>query len=376
MFRSLSFTASALAIAAIVVTPTPARAQWGYGGWGGWGGGSTVAGSAARGMGVYAAGAGMYNEQTAAARSMNVDTNMRLNEYIYESQEVSTRRYHETLAARRKLVNASADETYKRLRDNPDAVDIRSGDALNVVLDQLNSPQVYVRTAKLASQQIPSQLIKSIPFKYAIQAITISLDELSQRGVPDALRDNPAFEEERKAVRAIFAQAKKESDSQGQVSDETLRRARVAITTLKTKVDNTLPQGAPGRRDSDNFLKALLGLTKMLATPDVARFLKELDTVQTASVGELLGFMNSFNLRFGPADTPIQQNAYSQLYPLLTALRDQVGPQNPTAFGEGPNPKNATDFFSNVPYEHLQAAQGTPTGTPPPVPPTPAAPIR
>ncbi len=376
MSRSLFKLAS---IAAIVASAqATAHAQYyypgGYGGWGGWGGGTTAAGSAARGMGVFAAGAGVYNQQTAQARSMNVDTGMRLNEYIYQSQAVSTKKYHQELAARRNLVNATADETARRLRENPTPADIRSGDALNVVLDQVNSPQAYLRTAQLASKSIPSSLVKNIPFKYAIQAITISLGELSQRGVPDALRDNPAFEQERQAVRAILKDAKQESDSTGQVSPEKLSKARTAIKALKDKVDATLEQGAPGRKESDNFLKALFGLTKMLETPDVSRFLKELDTVPSTTLGELLGFMNSFNLRFGPADSGPQQAAYSQLYPLLVALRDEVGPQAQAAANTpvaSPNPKNATDFFSDMQYNHLQQAGAVPA------PPAPAqAPIR
>jgi hypothetical protein len=57
-----------------------AQAQYGYGAYGGWGGGGQTPGSSlARGMGVYAAGAGQYNVQTAQARSINANTAMRYN---------------------------------------------------------------------------------------------------------------------------------------------------------------------------------------------------------------------------------------------------------------------------------------------------------
>lgn len=373
MFRNLSLTALVLTVASL--TGTSACAQYGYGGyggWGGWGGSSTVGGDMARGMGVFAAGAGMYNEQTAQARSMNTDTAMRFNEYLYQSQMVSTRKYHQELAERRKRTNASADAVYKRLHDNPEAADIRSGDALNVVLDEINNPHVYLRTAKLASKPVQSQMVKSIPFQYAVKAITISLNELSKRGVPDELAENPAFENERNAVKAVLAQAKKEADGESQVKIETLRKARTAITALKNKVDSTLAADAPGRASSDNFLKALYGLTKMLETPDVARYLKELDTMSTTTLGELLGFMNSFNLRFGHADTPAQQTAYTQLYPMLVALRDQVGPENSGAASQAdglPDPKRGTEFFSGMNYDHLKSGQN-PQGevAPPPAP--------
>ncbi len=77
-----------------------ARAQYG---WGGWGGGAQTPGSSlARGMGVYAAGAGSYNLQTAQARSINANTAMRYNQYMYESAKEGARRHH---AARRRAAS-------------------------------------------------------------------------------------------------------------------------------------------------------------------------------------------------------------------------------------------------------------------------------
>jgi len=46
-------------------------------GWGGWGG-ATPQGEIARGMGMYNVGAGVYNEKTAVANSINADTVMRI----------------------------------------------------------------------------------------------------------------------------------------------------------------------------------------------------------------------------------------------------------------------------------------------------------
>ena len=45
-------------------------------------------------MGVYAAGAGAYNVQTAQARSINANTAMRYNEYMYLSTKGETARHH------------------------------------------------------------------------------------------------------------------------------------------------------------------------------------------------------------------------------------------------------------------------------------------
>ena len=71
--------------------PGAARAQYGYPGgyggygWGGWG--STIQGSTAAGLGYFNMGRGAYNEQTAVARSINNDTYLRWNQYMYLSQQ-------------------------------------------------------------------------------------------------------------------------------------------------------------------------------------------------------------------------------------------------------------------------------------------------
>ena len=47
--------------------------------------------------------------------------------------------------------------------------------------------------------------------------------DVSARGVPDALASNPDFEADRQAIRALVARGKKEAESSNQVSTETLR---------------------------------------------------------------------------------------------------------------------------------------------------------
>src|SRR5208337_2165664 len=84
--QSIRACASVFALA--LIQGACAQAQWGYPGgyggygWGGWGG-QTAQGDIARGLGAYAMGAGYYNQQTAVANSINTDTVMRWNQYVY-----------------------------------------------------------------------------------------------------------------------------------------------------------------------------------------------------------------------------------------------------------------------------------------------------
>ena len=67
-------------------------------------------------------------------------------------------------------------------------------------------------------------------------------------------------------------------------------------------------------------------------------------------VGNLLGFMNAYNLRFGPATTPRQRQAYSQLFGILDQTRDQMLAEAKLESTPLPhaNAKNAIDFFQKL----------------------------
>ena len=133
----------------------------------------------------------------------------------------------------------------------------------------------------------------------------------------------------------------------------------------------TLPQGTRTRDEADNFLKALYGLTKMLANPNVETFLRGLDQYPSTTLGHLITFMQSFNLRFGVSKTPEQGVAYDQLYPLLVTLRDQANAQGPgpgAAPPAAPDPKSVSTFFSGMHFNHFGPQP------PPPAGPVPAAP--
>lgn len=362
-----------LLTAIVAMTAVSAKAQYaypaGYGGWGGWGGG-TSAGGFARGMGVYAAGAGAYNQQTAAARSINANTAMQVNDYMYQVNLQNAKTYYSRSKAQQKELSSTGEANFRRIHDNPNASDIHTGDALNAVLDDLTNPKVFSVALQQATQPIDSQVVKNIQFQYAANMIAISLDDLSGNGVPDVLL-TPEFQPDRQAFRPLVQKARKEIETQGQVSRETLASCRETIKAAQDKVARTLEQGSRKRDEADNFLKALYGLTKMLQTPSVTPFLKGLDKVPTTTLGHLLSFMHSFNLRFSKAKTPIQESQYEQIYSMLVALRDQI--QAPTAnpyaqTTRQPDPRTLPQFFSGMDYGHFQPQPDPHTGAAPPPP--------
>ena len=355
-------------IAWLGVLAGSAQAQyWGrYGGYGGYGGGQTVAGSAMQGMGVLAAGAGQYNVQTAQANAINANTAMQYNQYLYESKLEGERIYHERLARDKSREAKGSQAVAARLRDNPTEGDIARGDALNVVMNELTDPKLYEKALYYAGRmKVGGEQIRDIPFNYASAAISISVHQLTQGGAPPILRTDPRFAEDRTALRAIAAELRKEGDETGIHKPETIQKAKDQILATKAKVEATLKKGTPDRTAADKFIKALYGFMKMMETPAVDVLLAGVEKHPEASLGDLMKFMTTFNLRFGVAETPRQRAVYTQLYPMLaqvrTELRSGAAPAPGVPAEAAPTQASANaplEAFDNLSYDQIDGAAG------------------
>jgi len=240
MHRSLSLAFGiVLTLAAL---SGQARAQWGYGhypygyggyGWGGWGG--TAQGDIARGLGYFNMGAGIYNRQTAIARSINTDTEIRWNQYVYLSQKEATREYF----ARRDAAIAKDKNAYdalmKRIQDNPTARDVENGDALNAALDQLSDPRIHSSALRMADAPIAARSIREIPFRNASEAVTFSLAQLKASSQWPAVLLEPRFASERADFETLVDEVRKENADNGQIAPGTLSKLRGVASRLKDK---------------------------------------------------------------------------------------------------------------------------------------------
>jgi hypothetical protein len=364
-----------LVVVSLVLFAGPAQAQPIYGGmygggyWGGGGGGvgSTAQGSELAGMGMLTQAAGQYNVETAQARSINADTAMQFNQYMYQASVESSRTYHAKLAKDKSRSEKGAEAVRERLRNNPNQGDIARGDALNVAMDELKNPKIFKQTIYTANKsKVGGEAIRDIPFQYASAAISVSVHQLTQGGAPNVLKNGEAFDSDRKALRAIAAELRKEGDETGTHKPETIQKAKDQILATKAKVEATLPKGSVDRQAADKYMKALYGFVKMLETPAVNVLLAGVEKHPDASLGALMQFMTSFNLRFGAAETDRQKEVYRMLYPLLVKVRDEVVPTP----GATPDPSPvATDAplaaFDNVTYDHLDGKAKPPAPQPP-----------
>jgi hypothetical protein len=270
----------------------------------------------ARGLGMLSMGRGVYNLRTAQARPINADTAMRWNSYVSQANRAMAVRYAAHQRAKMERTTKLQAEIQDRLRNHPEQRDITDGDALNVLLDVLLDPASADRSLQQIKTPLRSDVIRDIPFESASECMTVCLDRMTTDGQwPLALRVD-AFRPEREGLRKAVSAALEE-DKEGNLEPETVQAVQTAIDQLRIKFERLVPQSSPDYIPALDTIKAMNGLTKMLYSPMMEKVLAELEDYQGTSLGDLLGFMQAFNLRFAPANSFRQRQIYGKLYPML-----------------------------------------------------------
>jgi len=337
-----------------------ARAQFGDGyppgygayGWGGWGTG-TVQGSIARGLGYYNMATGAGEREEAVANAINADTVGRWNEYLYLSQQEANHRHYVRQRLNEQATIASRDAYYKRLRDEPTPKDIENGDALNAILDQVTDPRIHSSALRMASTPIGAEVVRSIPFANGSEAITISLDQLTgDEKWPAALRGE-ALAPERTAYKLAITRALEE-DEKGDISERTLADVRASLARLRAKYEAKPSTNRLESTEARNYLRTLDAMAKMLDEPQIEKVLAELEKIKDTSLGNLLAFMHTYNLRFGTPTNDKQRAIYRELYPMMVGHRNRVvgdmppAPPEPVASKGRPSRFHPSEFFQGM----------------------------
>ena len=324
------------------------RAQgWGWEGWGGWT--NTPEGAFAQGMGHYYTGAGIFNEKTAIADSINADTLMRWNDYIFQANQEAASRY---VARRRENSTNNRDQNnaiITRIRDNPTSRDIEMGDALNAAVNQLSDPRISSSALKIATAPIDASVIQDIPFRNAGAGVTIVLSRIKAVTKWPAALEGDRFADQKRDFEAIVDKAIRE-DEEGEVSSNTLKAGHDLANVLRAKLAAEPLEEAKAREDATRFVKTFAGLVRLLENPDTTDALNQLRQVKTTPLSNLIAFMEIYNLRFGQATTPRQRLIYRELFTTIDAVRDRV--VNEAKLDETPatlaNPNPVFDFFNRL----------------------------
>lgn len=302
---------------ALGMSATPASAQFmypgGFGryGWNQWG--ADPAAGYMAGLGSFAKGKGEYLVDKAKADQINQETAERWNKALRARQ----RALQQDLAEEESRRIAQAGEEAR-------TVAVERGSVLNFTLDRILSADAMA--SKAAALQLPMSagVIRDIPFQGQTEAISMSLNQATARedNWPSALRDSRLAalrSQVRDAIDAVLAE-----DVKGEVSDESGEKLEKAIEALHKRFVAITPSLDPGYDQAESYLRMLSGLSRLSHNPQFQKAIALLENYQGGTIGDLIGFMHAFNLRFGPATNPRQRQIYRELSPLLAQAAGQI----------------------------------------------------
>jgi hypothetical protein len=343
--------------------PAQARGRWNPG---------VQYGAASYGAGNLAAGRGSRNLQNSEARSINKQTNMQMNEYMYQSLRQNNANIVKQHEEEYKDYNDAYAKAQDRLRNSPTPADIYSGDALNVAVTELVDPKYADKIAEL-SQQIPVNGldIANCNFRTAVEVASLALSDLTNSDPPKVFGGQDVAREVA-AYKAAAARVNQEVEQKGRVSKPAIDALRASLKTMYDRVDAMQDADPNDRTKALARLKAGMALCYMFSDASgLEVYLAQAGEAKEADLNQLLGFMQSYNLTFGPASTPPQRSSYKTLYQALAKLRKQ-------AFGDGTGtlpldaprptagPAAADNYYSGQSLDDVHpGADATP---PPPAP--------
>jgi hypothetical protein len=309
--------------------------------------GANPAAGTMAGMGAFARGKGSYLLDKAKADAINVETMTKWNKAL-RARQLAIREDQEKEAARREAARKQRVERSQ----------LNNGTTLNNLLTQIFAFDPTVAKAGRSNTPLSMRTIREIPFEWDSEAISLCLDQMTgKRSLPASLMV-PAYDQEREALQAAVHTALDE-DAKGTVSMETVKRINDAVSKLRRAFTKNTSRLARGYDDALTYLATVATLSRLLNDPSMKRFLAELKGKDERTVGELIAFMDSYNLRFGPATTSRQLEIYKELVPILTEIRDSMrtarditSPPDPT--GEGLK-EAALEAFNSMKWEDLEA---------------------
>ena len=318
--KTLAFSEKFLvAIVVVAAIGDSASAQW-------IGPGSTIEGDYLRGVGIAAAGMGIYNEKTAIAESINLDTAIRFNEYVAAVAKEMKRVYVE----RRRYLSAQNKEMNEKIADritnHPQSRDVMTGDALTAAMNQLMDPQLSESSFRGSEVPLPVDMIRRIPFRLGDRGENFSMQRFTIKGKgkwPVAFQDKRFARELKEFETAVDEALEEAIDGRAQMSK--IARIQTAVEALARKLEREIDPENDQRALSEAALtlKELRKTARQFETHGVQRALGEIDKYSGTTVNDLRLFMRTNNLTFGSAETPDERKLYPELYEALQIQREK-----------------------------------------------------
>lgn len=257
----------------------------------------------------------------AGAESVRTDTWIRLNEYVSAVLERENQRNarHRAAMQQRRLVNYK--EYHDRMLNSPEARDVDGGDALNVVLEKINSGLIPESFHKSTSIPLTVDEVRRIPFKLATvgtQSFSMHRLVLKERGEwPPAFQD-PRFD----GVRRDYETALElvlEQEVDGAMQIVAIDKLALAVRNLADDLERAFRDRPNDRRnlEASGTIRELERTVEMLKTHKLQRALGDLDLYSGTSVNDLREYMRNHHLQFAAATTADEKAVFRELYSKL-----------------------------------------------------------
>ena len=268
-------------------------------------------------------GAGMYNLDTAQARSINAQTAMQWNDYVaqvtHESARIHAMRVHSEFQKNQALYDAHQ----RWLRESPGKVEIENGDALNAAVEDLSNPKLGSSALRAAKAPVSASLIAEVPFQNAAERVTLMLDDL--RGAvkwPDVF-EGERFAKDKKVFDDLVARMRKEAED-GEISPKTLRDAKMFVNDLRAKV-KAQPLADPlDQQEATKFLTTCSSLLGLLEKPDIQPAILELKKVTGYHDRQPPGLHARLQSPVRGGEHAQGEAGVPQLFEILDQTRDQI----------------------------------------------------
>lgn len=291
-------------------------------GWTGWnlgfGSGGTVPGNILDGWGAYLNGLGYYNNSTAMANAIDVNSWLRLMSAVNEGQmEHNHSNYMRRLRRHESILNARQ-KIFERLRDNPNDFDIKNGDAINVKMRLLMKPGYSTRVANELKIPVSKEVLSQLVFSKPSEGLHISLKEWTNAPQYTNLLRQQRFADLRLRLETSWSRAIDFVQTNGFADDTLLRDVTDALIALRTRVDaeyGHIDQAAYS--DARSFIKHRQEALRALNSDTLNGFIQLITSTPNLTLGQLLEAMTTRSMQFFPAADAAQAATYERFYAVI-----------------------------------------------------------
>lgn len=303
----------------------------------------TPSGDTLRGQGAYLRGLGWYNLATAKADSINADTTIRwkqdLRQIQQEIRDIDARRQAGQKAKIEDVKRRQA-ERETQLRVAPRAVDVQTGEALNVLVFDLTDPEITLADWEAKPVPLPEGtsvkelIFKFIPFSRSTKNSTalskgvIALSRLDIEGKWPTVVKLDALDRERSAYEKAYRKVH-DQILDGEFNLNSVLDMDRSLESLRVKANSAVPVERGFRTEAVKFVDDLKDSTRFFdaETVDYAKeILIDTKDHDATTVAELISFMLKYRLQFASAErSPSAREHYGKVFEALRQQAQELG---------------------------------------------------